>query len=54
MAVFPLFPRKTIYKAANFLIWLFLARLHLTKGHFTPQHDEDSTLSTGKEGLGLH
>lgn len=54
MAVFPLFPGKTIYKAASFLIWLFLARLPLTKGHFTPQHEEDSTLSTGEEGLGLH
>lgn len=46
MAVFfPFSPEKAIYKAANFLIWLFLARVLLTKDHFTPQHEDDSTLS---------
>lgn len=53
MSIFLLFPRKTTYKAANFLIWLFLAWLHLIKGDFIRQHKEDSILSTGEKGLGL-
>lgn len=53
MSIFPLSPWKPTYNAANFLIWLFLAWLHLIKGHFIHQHKEDSILSTGEEGLGL-
>lgn len=53
MSIFLLFPQKTTYEAANFLIWLFLAWLHLIKSLFIHQHKEDSILLTGEKMLGL-
>lgn len=53
MSIFLLSPQNTTYEAANFLIWLFLAWLHLIKGHFIHQHKEDSILSTGEKAQGL-